>query len=184
MRRITLWVLSTISTLVLLFSYHTSTSSTARAGTSIIAPQTTTATGSTATGSTTTGSSASGMTASGTTASGTGSTSAAATGSGSTATSGATAASETVDGSVVSTRFGNVQVQITVENGQITKSVVLQVPWNNQKDQQINARAVPTLNSEAVKAQSADIDMVSGATYTSEAYLQSLQSAIDRAHLS
>ena len=172
MRRITLWVLSTISTLVLLFSYHTSTSSTARAGTSIIAPQTTTATGSTATGSTTTGGSASG-----TTASGTGSTSAAATGSGSTATSGATAASETVDGSVVSTRFGNVQVQIT-------KSVVLQVPWNNQKDQQINARAVPTLNSEAVKAQSADIDMVSGATYTSEAYLQSLQSAIDRAHLS
>jgi uncharacterized protein with FMN-binding domain len=179
MRRITLWVLSTISTLVLLFSYPTSTSSTARAGTSIIAPQTTTATGSTATGSTTTGGSASG-----TTASGTGSTSAAATGSGSTATSGATAASETVDGSVVSTRFGNVQVQITVENGQITKSVVLQVPWNNQKDQQINARAVPTLNSEAVKAQSADIDMVSGATYTSEAYLQSLQSAIDRAHLS
>ena len=63
-------------------------------------------------------------------------------------------------------------------------AVVLQVPWNNQKDQQINARAVPTLNSEAVKAQSADIDMVSGATYTSEAYLQSLQSAIDRAHLS
>lgn len=179
MRRITLWVLSTISTLVLLFSYPTSTSSTARAGTSIIAPQSTTATGSTATGSTTTGGSASG-----TTASGTGSTSAAATGSGSTATSGATAASETVDGSVVSTRFGNVQVQITVENGQITKSVVLQVPWNNQKDQQINARAVPTLNSEAVKAQSADIDMVSGATYTSQAYLQSLQSAIDRAHLS
>ena len=174
MRRITLWVLSTISTLVLLFSYHTSTSSTARAGTSIIAPQSTTATGSTTTGGS----------ASGTTASGTGSTSAAATGSGSTATSGATAASETVDGSVVSTRFGNVQVQITVENGQITKSVVLQVPWNNQKDQQINARAVPTLNSEAVKAQSADIDMVSGATYTSQAYLQSLQSAIDRAHLS
>ncbi len=183
MRRITLWVLSTISTLVLLFSYHTSTSSTARAGTSIIAPQTTTATGSTATGSTP-GSTTTGGSASGTTASGTGSTSAAATGSGSTATSGATAASETVDGSVVSTRFGNVQVQITVENGQITKSVVLQVPWNNQKDQQINARAVPTLNSEAVKAQSADIDMVSGATYTSEAYLQSLQSAIDRAHLS
>ena len=43
---------------------------------------------------------------------------------------------------------------------------------------------MPTLNSEAVKAQSADIDMVSGATYTSQAYLQSLQSAIDRAHLS
>ena len=63
MRRITLWVLSTISTLVLLFSYHTSTSSTARAGTSIIAPQSTTATGSTATGSTTTGGSASGTTA-------------------------------------------------------------------------------------------------------------------------
>ena len=178
MRRITLWVLSTISTLVLLFSYHTSTSSTARAGTSIIVPQTTTATGSTATGSTTTGSSASG-----TTASGTGSTSAAATGSGSTATSGATAASETVDGSVVSTRFGNVQVQITVANGAITASEVTQVPWSNGKDQQINGRAVPVLNAEVVDAQSAGIDMVSGATYTSEAYIRSLQSAIDQANL-
>ena len=178
MRRITLWVLSTISTLVLLFSYHTSTSSTARAGTSIIAPQSTTATGSTATGSTTTGGSASG-----TTASGTGSTSAAATGSGSTATSGATAASETVDGSVVSTRFGNVQVQITVENGQITKSVVTQVPWTDRRDQEINSQAVPILNSEVLSAQSANIDMVGGATFTSQGYIQSLQSAIDQAGL-
>jgi len=83
----------------------------------------------------------------------------------------------------VSTRYGNVQVQITVAGGKITHSVVLQVPWNNPKDQQINSRAVPVLNAEAVDAQSAQIDMVSGATYTSEAYLQSLQSAIDKAHL-
>lgn len=83
----------------------------------------------------------------------------------------------------MSTRYGNVQVQITVSGGKITHSVVLQVPWNNPKDQQINSRAVPVLNAEAVDAQSAQIDMVSGATYTSEAYLQSLQSAIDKAHL-
>ena len=81
------------------------------------------------------------------------------------------------------TKFGNVQVQITVENGRITASEVIQVPWSDRKDQQINSRAVPILNSEAVAAQSSDIDMVSGATYTSQAYAQSLQAALDAAHV-
>ena len=70
-----------------------------------------------------------------------------------------------------------------MEDGQITESRVTQVPWNDHKDQEINAYAVPILNEEAVDAQSADIDMVSGATYTSEGYIQSLQSAIDQANL-
>ena len=74
-------------------------------------------------------------------------------------------------------------MQITVENGTITASEVTQVPWNDRKDEEINGRAVPVLNAEAVDAQSADIDMVSGATYTSEAYIESLQSAIDQANL-
>jgi len=84
----------------------------------------------------------------------------------------------------VSTRYGNVQVQITVEDGKVTKSIVLEVSWNDRKDQEINSRAVPTLNAETVQAQSADIDMVSGATYTSKGYIESLQAALDQAHLS
>ena len=84
---------------------------------------------------------------------------------------------------MVSTRYGNVQVQITVEGGKITKSIVLQVPWNDRKDQEINSRAVPVLNAEVVQAQSANIDMVGGATYTSDGYVQSLQAALDQAHL-
>ena len=57
------------------------------------------------------------------------------------------------------------------------------MPRNDHKDQEINSFAVPILNQEAVQAQSADIDMVSGATVTSEGYLGSLQSAIDQANL-
>jgi uncharacterized protein with FMN-binding domain len=60
---------------------------------------------------------------------------------------------------------------------------VLQVPQESSHDIRINSQAVPILNQEAVQAQSAKIDTVSGATYTSEGYTQSLQSAIDAAHL-
>ena len=81
------------------------------------------------------------------------------------------------------TRFGNVQVQITVQGGKITASDVLQVPWNDRHDQMINSQAVPVYNEETVDAQSAQIDVVSGATYTWEGYTQSLQSAIDQANL-
>ena len=154
MRRITYWLLSTISALVLLFSYSTSTG--AAATTSIQAPQT-----------------------GGTdpTASGAGST-------GTTGTSSGSSASGTYTGDAVMTRYGAVQVVITVKNGTVTKSAVTQVPWSDHKDQEINSYAVPILNSETVQAQSAQIDMVGGATYTSQGYIQSLQSAIDQAHLS
>jgi uncharacterized protein with FMN-binding domain len=81
------------------------------------------------------------------------------------------------------TRYGNVQVEITVAGGKITKADVLQVPWESGRDQEINSSAVPVLNSEAVQTQSSNIDMVSGATFTSQGYIQSLQSAIDQAHL-
>ena len=91
---------------------------------------------------------------------------------------------KTYSGDAVSTRFGDVQVEITVDRtARITDSRSLQVPWNDHKDQEINSYAVPILNSEAVDAQSADIDMVSGATYTSQGYIESLQSAIDQANL-
>ncbi|GAA2746022.1 hypothetical protein GCM10009868_29790 [Terrabacter aerolatus] len=81
------------------------------------------------------------------------------------------------------TRYGNVQVQITVQNGKITSADVLQVPMNDRHDQMINSSAVPVYNQEAVSAQSAQIDVVSGATFTWDGYTQSLQSAIDQAHL-
>ena len=161
MRRITLWLLSTVSALVLLFSYHTSTSS--AVSTSIVA-QSGTDTGSTGTGSTDSGSSSS---SSGSSSDGGSSSSAA----------------KTYTGDAVSTRFGDVQVEITVTSGKITKSSVTQVPWSNGRDQEINSYAVPILNSETVDAQSANIDMVSGATYTSNGYIGSLQSAIDQANL-
>jgi uncharacterized protein with FMN-binding domain len=80
-------------------------------------------------------------------------------------------------------QYGTVQVQITVAGGKVTKSVVTQVPWDNPQDQSINSQAVPILNAEAVTASSAQIDMVSGATFTSDAYIQSLQSALDQAHI-
>jgi uncharacterized protein with FMN-binding domain len=74
-------------------------------------------------------------------------------------------------------------VQITVSGGKITSAQVVQVPQESGHDIRINSQAVPILNQEAVQAQSAHIDSVSGATYTSDGYTRSLQSAIDAAHL-
>ena len=76
------------------------------------------------------------------------------------------------------------QVEITVTNGKITAAKAVVFPQENPRDQEINSYAVPQLNSEVVKAQSGSIDAVSGATVTSDGYIQSLQSAIDQAHLS
>lgn len=176
MRRITTWLLSTISALVLLFSYHTSTSSVTAATVVAEGPSTAGGSGSTDSGS----SSGSGSSSDGGSSGDSGSTSdGSSSGSGGSTASGA----QTYTGNAVMTRFGDVQVQITVENGKITDSQVTQVPWSNGRDQEINSYAVPILNSEAVDAQSSAIDMVSGATYTSQGYIQSLQSAIDQANL-
>jgi uncharacterized protein with FMN-binding domain len=76
-----------------------------------------------------------------------------------------------------------VQVRITVANGTVTAVEAVDYPQNNPRDAQINAYAIPQLNSEVLAAKSASIDMVSGATYTSEGYISSLQSALDQAGL-
>lgn len=182
MRRIAAWAMSTLTVLVLLFSYSTSRS-----------PQVVASTAQTRSA-TTSGSPVSSEQeaeseddsgADVTTGSGSASGSASGSTSGSGATSGSqsSATAQTYAGDEVMTRFGVVQVQITVENGQIATSEVLQVPWSDRHDQMINSRAVPVYNEEVVAAQSADIDVVSGATVTWEGYTQSLQSAIDQANL-
>ncbi|MDL4815551.1 FMN-binding protein [Actinomadura opuntiae] len=88
----------------------------------------------------------------------------------------------TYKGDVIDTRWGPVQVEITMANGKLTAVKVLQVPTENPRDREINQFAVPQLTQEALAAGSARIDSVSGATYTSEGYIQSLQSALDAAH--
>jgi len=187
MRRIVLWAMSTLTVLVLLFSYNTSRSSTA-----LVAAEsrqvTTTSKSSDSTGSTS-GSSAASSTdsagqdpsaASGSTSS---SGSSGSSSSGSSGSSASTSAAKTYSGDAIMTRYGNVQVQITVKNGKISAVDVLQVPMNDRHDEMINSMAVPVYNQEAVSAQSAQIDVVSGATYTWQGYTQSLQSAIDQANL-
>ena len=84
------------------------------------------------------------------------------------------ASSRTVDGSALSTEKGPVQVQVTFDGTKITAVKMLQQPDHPQ-----TTAAVPVLVAETLKAQSADIDTVSGATITSEAYKESLQAAID-----
>ena len=95
----------------------------------------------------------------------------------------ASPASRSVTGPAVQTQWGPVQVQITVSGTQISDVEVLQYPNNNPRDQQINYYALPILVDQTIEAQSADIDMVSGATVTSSGYLQSLQAALDEAGL-
>ena len=144
MRRIVIWLASTITIVVLLFGYHTSTNKTSSAAvpSSASSPSTTTSSGPTTPPSTTT---------------------------------------TTYQGSAAQTRWGPVQVQITVQSGKITKVTILQQPNGNRRDAEINDQAVPILIDETIHAQSANIDMVSGATVTSEGYVESLQAAIDEA---
>jgi uncharacterized protein with FMN-binding domain len=138
MRRIVMWVMSTVTVVVLLFGYHTSTSGPSTATAAVV-------------GGTVSGSDASSGT--------------------------------TVTGDSVDTRWGPVEVAITVAGGKITAVDVPVYPDNNPKDQQINAYALPELIQETLNAQGADIDMVSGATVTSDGYVQSLQGALDKAGL-
>jgi uncharacterized protein with FMN-binding domain len=139
MRRIAAWLLGTLTGLVFLFGYHTST-----AGTS---------------GSVTTGSAITSEPA---------------------ATSGDRGAS-TVPGATVQTPYGPIQVQLKVaSDGTITAVSVPVYPAAGSTDQEISHRALPILIQETLDAQSAQVDMVSGATYTSAGYRQSLQSALDQ----
>lgn len=88
---------------------------------------------------------------------------------------------KTVTGDTIQTRWGPVQVRITIKNSRLTEVEAVTYPTDNPRDQEINSYAIPRLRSEALQAQSADIDAVSGATYTSDGYRQSLQSALDSA---
>ena len=154
MGRIALWIMSTLTALVLLFGYSTSTSGpTAGGGATVISSPASGSAGGTSSGSTSSGSTSSDGSAT------------------------------VINGPAVATRWGPVQVQITVSGGQVTDVSVIEYPTGNRHDQQINSRALPILVSETLDAQSAHIDMVSGATVTSEGYLESLQAALDKAGL-
>lgn len=162
MKRIVLWMLSTVTVLVLLFGYHTSTSSALATGSDVVAPSTPIA-----------GSSGGSTSTSPTTSPTTGSSSPSTT----------SPDAKTVTGPVAQTRWGAVEVQLTVQNGKITNVSVPEYPNNNNRDREINAYALPILVQDTLNAQSDKIDMISGATVTSEGYLQSLQGALDEAGL-
>jgi uncharacterized protein with FMN-binding domain len=154
MRRISYWLLSTISAVVLLVGFDAS-----RHDATIATPGTS--------------SIGSGDTSSG---------SATGTSRGS-SHSQKSGGSTTVTGAVEQTQWGPVQVQLVVTDGSITKVTVLQYPNGNPRDAEINSYALPILIKETTEQQNAKIDMVSGATVTSTGYVQSLQSALDQARL-
>ncbi|MEP7034448.1 MAG: FMN-binding protein [Actinomycetota bacterium] len=158
MRRIVTAFLSTITALVLLFSYHTSTDSASVAASPAVLRGA-------SPGSTSQARSSGGG------------------GSSAPRKNPPAPSAATYTGGVADTQWGPVQVQITVEGGKVTASKAVQYPQGNGRDWQINSYALPILDQEAVQQQTAAIDTVSGATVTSDGYLQSLQSAIDQAHL-
>jgi uncharacterized protein with FMN-binding domain len=169
MRRIVLWFMSTLTVVVLLFGYHTSTSGPGSASSAVVRPGSAGYGGSLG---------ASGSTSSGSAPpAGTGGTS------GTSAGGGTSTAATTVTGDTAQTRWGPVQVAISVAGGKITAVDVPVYPNGNGLDAQINSYALPQLIQETLDAQSANIDMISGATVTSDGYLQSLQSALDQAGL-
>ncbi|MEV4002576.1 FMN-binding protein [Actinomadura sp. NPDC049753] len=94
---------------------------------------------------------------------------------------GANPVSQTFRGESVDTRYGPVQVEITMSGGHLTGVRVLRSPSENGRDREIASFALPELTKEALAAGNARIDAVSGATYTSEGYITSLQSALDSA---
>ena len=83
-------------------------------------------------------------------------------------------------GTAVDTQYGAAQVRVTVSNGKIVKIQALQLQGNDPRSVQISSSAEPVLQQEALTKQSAGIDAVSGATFTSASYAQSLQSALDK----
>jgi uncharacterized protein with FMN-binding domain len=172
MRRITMWVVSTVAALVLLFSYRTSTSGatgTSTAGHAANAPGVVTGPSLDAVPGPTDSTAPAPSAGSGTPVPSPKST---------TAKNQVTV----VNGSVAQTRWGPVQVQVRISGGKIVEISTLQVPNGNGRDQEINSYAVPQLRQQVLTAQSATIDGVSGATVTSDGYRESLQAALDAAH--
>ena len=162
MRRAVLAFLGTAASLVMLLSFKSHSTSIATPPAAIGAPNPTTPT---STASSATHTSRTGSTSS------------------SSATSSSASATKTVSGDAADTRYGPIQVRITVTNGKLTNATATEYPTQDPLDYQINSYAIPQLNQEAVAAGNAHIDVVSGATYTSDGYAQSLQSALDKAGL-
>lgn len=154
MKKILIAVLTTISGVVLLLSYRTSTQA--------VAPT------------------ALGGAPAGTARHDVASTPAPSSASSASSASGTRVKDGTFTGAAVRTRYGPVQVRITVSGGKVTGASAIEYPSSSGRDLAINRAAIPQLQQETVNAQSARIDMVSGATYTSDGYIGSLQSALDQ----
>jgi uncharacterized protein with FMN-binding domain len=180
-KRISYWVLSTVSAFVLLLGFDAS-----QRGSAVTATPATITGGSTDTSSA--GPSSSGSSGGNGNGNGSGNGSSA-NGSNNQPSSGSSSkpsprpTTSTVTGTVAQTMWGPVQVQLTVAGQKVTKVSILQYPNGNGRDIEIANYAFPILIDETIKSQSAHIDMVSGATYTSTGYVQSLQSALDQANL-
>jgi uncharacterized protein with FMN-binding domain len=84
-------------------------------------------------------------------------------------------------GDVADAFYGNVQVQVTVLGGKISDVAFLQYPSDRSRSMAINSRAMPYLKQEAIQAQGANVDMITGATATSQAFISSLASALNQA---
>jgi uncharacterized protein with FMN-binding domain len=91
--------------------------------------------------------------------------------------------SGTFTGSDFSNRFGDVVVRLVISDGRITDVQAVQLPNDRQRSAYISEVAGPMLRSEVLQAQSAHIDVVTGATYTSQSYAQSVESALQQAHM-
>ena len=101
--------------------------------------------------------------------------------SGTTDTTTAAPTEQTFAGDTVETGWGPVQVQVTVSGGSLTDVTAITVPQNDNRSAQISSYSIPMLEQQAMAAQSAQIDGVSGASYTSQGFAQSLQSALAQA---
>jgi len=101
-------------------------------------------------------------------------------GSGSASSTGSTGVSGTATGDAIATRYGSAQVRVTVKAGKIVEINALQLQGADPRSVQISSSAAPILRQEALAGQTADVDAVSGATFTSASYTQSLQSALDK----
>ncbi len=168
MKRVILAVTGTVAGVVALLSFKTQGQTTTATGSLPSAAISSTA--STATG----GSGSSPVPATSSASSAPGSSSAA-------PSSSAAVASKSYIGSAITTRYGVVQVKVTVKGSTITNVSFVQLTSHDGRSQQINSDAAPQLLQETLSAQSANIDTVSGASYTSDGYRQSLQSALDQA---
>jgi uncharacterized protein with FMN-binding domain len=94
--------------------------------------------------------------------------------------SASSSAAKAATGDAISTRYGPLQLKVTVSGGKITKIEAVQYPSSEGKSAEISSFALPQLSRSALSKQSASVDVVSGATYTSEGYKTALQSALDK----